>query len=65
MYDFLCAAMRRVKKHHFAAYIVGCIIFITTAILSLMFINKHLPELMQYKEIKINLFNLIKIEALR
>ena len=65
MYEFFRTAGWCLRKHRFAAYIVGCIVLLTITILSLVFLNKHLPGLMQYREIEINLFNLIKIKALR
>lgn len=65
MYEFLRTAGRCIKKHRFAAYVVGCIVFIATITMAFVFLDKHLPALMQYNEIEINLFNLIEIKALR
>lgn len=65
MYEFLRTAGRCMKRHRFAAYVVGCIVFIAAIAIAFVFLDKHLPALMQYKEIEINLLNLIKIKALR
>ena len=65
MYEFLRTAGRCMKRHRFATYVVGCFVFIAAIAMAFVFLDKHLPALMQYKEIEINLFNLIKIKVLR
>lgn len=65
MFDFLCVAMRRLKSHRFAAYIVGCIIIVAVIVLLLVYSDKLVAMLSQYKDFSINLFNLIEIEASR
>lgn len=65
MFDFLCVAVRRLKSHRFAAYIVGCIIVIATLVLLLVCTVKLVAMLSQYSDFSINLLNLIEIEATR
>ena len=65
MMEFLRTAMQCLKGHRFAAYIVGCMVFVTVTVLSFVFLQSIFGNLMQYKDFSINLFNLIQIEASR
>lgn len=65
MFDFLCIAMRRLKSHRLATYIVGYIVIITVIVLLLVYSDKLVVMLSQYKNFSINLFNLIEMEASR
>lgn len=65
LFEFLSTAGRCKKSHRFAAYIVGCITVVVVVALALVFAYKILPELTQYEDFSINLFNLVEIEASR
>ena len=65
MFEFLSNAGRCKKSHRFTAYIVGYVTAIVITTLVLVFTYKILPELTQYEDFSINLFNLVEIEASR
>ena len=65
MFDFLRVAVRRLKSHRFAAYIVSCIVTLAVIVLLLVYSNKLVSMLSQYSDFSINLFDLIEIEETR
>lgn len=61
MFDFLCTAVRCLKSHRFAAFIVGCVL-----VLSILGTTIYLVHtLSQYDEFSINLLDLVEIQATR